>query len=344
MMTERENYLRAIGFGKPQWIPCSVGLSPLAWRTHREKLEELVLRHPRIFRDYHKGQTDFDYLPCGYKKGFYRDNWECLWHTSVEGLEGQVVEHPLANWEAFDSYQPPDPLTKAERSEHDWKEIRKGIETARARGELTSGWGERLFDRLYFLRGFENLMIDIATDEPRLPRLIKMLEEHEMRLTNLWLEIGVDLMCYHTDIGTQNALMISPEKFRKLLKPTFTKIFGACRRAGAYVALSSDGNLLEIVDDLVECGVSVHDPQLRANTLEGIRRRYKGKMCINLDLDRQMFPFCKPADIREQVKEGVEALNSPEGGLMMQAAVYGGDVPLENIEAICSAMEEYCLG
>ena len=116
-----------------------------------------------------------------------------------------------------------------------------------------------------------------------------------------------------------------------------------CRNAGAHVSLSSDGRLLEVVDDLIECGVSMHDPQLRANTLEGIEKFYKGKICINLDLDRQMFPFCSPDDIKEQVKEAVEKLGLPEGGLMMSADVRDKNIPLENIEALCEAGEEYCL-
>ena len=49
--------------------------------------------------------------------------------------------------------------------------------------------------------------------------------------------------------------------------------------------------ILEIIDDLVEYGLQVHDPQLRANGLADIQRCYKGKLCINLDLDRQSFPF-----------------------------------------------------
>ena len=110
-----------------------------------------------------------------------------------------------------------------------------------------------------------------------------------------------------------------------------------------HVLLSSDGRLLEIVDDLVECGVSMHGPQIRANTLEGIEKFYKGKICINLDLDRQMFPFCRPSDIKEQVKEAVERLSLPEGGLMMFAAVDDANTPLENIEAMCEAGYEYCL-
>jgi len=343
-MTERENYLRTIEFHNPQWIPCSVGFSPATWHKHREKLEELVLRHPLIFKDYKKESIDFDEFPPYYREGeYYRDNWGCLWYSAQGGLEGQVIEHPLADWKALGTYKIPDPLFKSERGERDWKKIKKDIQERKRKGLLTIGDGERLFDRLYFLRGFENLMIDFATDAPELPRLIEMLLDYEMRLVNKWLEIGVDVIGFHTDIGTQNSLMISPEKFRRYIKPMFKKIFTTCRKAGTHVSLSSDGRLLEIIDDLIECGVSIHDPQLRANTLEGVERVYKGKMCINLDLDRQMFPFCKPKDIKKQVREVVEKLGFPKGGLMVFGQIFGGDVPLENIEALCKAMEEYCL-
>jgi len=184
-------------------------------------------------------------------------------------------------------------------------------------------------------------MLDIATDEPCLTKLIDMLLDYEMRLINKYLEIGVDVMAFHTDIGTQRGLMISPAKFRKYIKPMFKELFTTCRKAGTHVLLSSDGCLLEIVDDLIECGVSMHDPQLRANTLEGIAKAYKGKMCINLDLDRQMFAFCTPEDIRTQVREVVETLGSSQGGLMIFGAVSGTNVPLENIEALCGALEEH---
>ena len=107
-----------------------------------------------------------------------------------------------------------------------------------------------------------------------------------------------------------------------------------------HVYLSSDSVLLEIVDDLIECGVLVHDPQIRANTLAGIIRAYKGKMCVKLDLDGQMFPFCKPADIRAQVKEVVTQLGSPQGGLELTSFL-SPDVPLENIEALAVAIEEF---
>ncbi len=344
-MSERENFLRVLEFKNPHWIPVSVHLAWPLWHKYREELEEIVLHYPKIFKDYEKGNTDFDGDPgprCRQRE-YFRDNWGCLWYTLQDGIEGQVVEHPLADWEDLDSYKPLDPAIKSPLGERDWEKIKKDVEEQKKKGLLTCGDGERLFDRLYYLRGFENLMIDIATDDPHLPKLIEMITNYEMKLVNKWLEIGVDAIAFHTDIGTQNALMISPVKFRRYIKPMFKKIFTTCRKAETHVLLSSDGRLLEIVDDLIECGVSRHDPQLRANTLKGIEKFYKGKMCIDLDLDRQMFPFCKPEDLRSQVKEVVERLNLPEGGLMIFGSFSDESTPLENIETLCQAFEEFCL-
>ena len=281
----RENYLKAVEFRYPEWIPCGVNFLPGVWKKYREKLEEIVVRHPLIFGRYEKGSRNFDEMPPVYRQGCFTDNWRCVWHTVQEGLEGQVVGHPLADWKALENYRPPNPLEKTERGKEYWDHVKKTFADRREKGLLRVGDGERLFDRLYFLRGFRNLMMDIVTDDPRLPRLIDMLMEHETKLVEKWLEIGVDVVSFHTDIGTQNGLMISPAKFRKYVKPMFKKLFTRCRNAGVHVYLSSDGRLLDIVDDLVECGVSVHDPQLRANTLDGIARTYGGKLCVDLDLD-----------------------------------------------------------
>ncbi len=345
-MTTRENWLRAVQYQHPEGVPCSVGFAPATWHLHQQGLEKIVLDHPRLFPDYQPGSACFyDEMPPVHRAGeYYRDNWGCLWYNVHAGLEGQVVESPLSDWSRLADYQPPDPLVDNERGEvsKDWDQIKADCEKARAAGQLVGGNGERLFDRLYFLRGFENLMMDFGRDDPHLPALLEMLTDYELRLVRKWLEIGVDMISFHTDIGTQRSLMISPEKFRRYIKPMFMEIFQTCRRGGALVYLSSDGCLLEIVDDLIECGVSVHDPQLRANTLPGIAAAYKGKLCANVDLDRQSFAFISPEQIRDQVREVVEVMYEPEGGLMVAGSVWDENTPLRNIEALCSAVEEVC--
>ena len=343
MLTHRENYLRAIEFRHPEWIPCSVGFSPVVWHTHRERLEEVVLGHHLLFPEFEPGSIDYDDFPAAYREGErYTDNWGCTWYNNKGGLEGQVVDHPLDSWDNLKGYQPPDPDIYAERGDRDWTAIGEEIETRKRKGLIAAGNAERLFDRLYFLRGFENLMIDIASDDRHLPTLIDMLLDHETKLARKYLDIGVDVMVFHTDIGTQSSLMISPEKFRTYIKPMFRELFSLCRSSGTHVLLSSDGRLLEIVDDLIECGVSVHDPQHRANTLEGIKRHYRGRLCINLDLDRQMFAFCTPGDIWDHAKTAVAELGLPEGGLMISGSVCDDITPLDNIRALCESVEKTC--
>ncbi|MGC8971688.1 MAG: uroporphyrinogen decarboxylase family protein [bacterium] len=338
-----ENYLRAINFQSPKWIPCRVSIMPATWRKYREALEDIILRHPKIFPDYRKGSIDFDSInDPGYRKGRFKDSWGCVWENIEEGLEGIVVESPIDDWEKFDNYVPPDPLTQGERGEKlDWERIKEILKERKLKGELATG-GLRhgfMYMRLYYLRGFENLMIDIATEDQRLWKLIDMVLEYNIKLIKKWIEVGAEFLYFGDDLGNQDRLPISPEKWRRYLKPCYKKMFSLCRENNVYVYFHSDGHILEIIDDLIECGINVLNPQIRANTIDGLVKMAKGKVCIDLDLDRQLFPFATPKEIREHIEEAVVKLNDPRGGLMLVAECEP-DVPLENIEAICKTLEE----
>ncbi len=340
---ETENYLRAVEFRYPEWVPCTVALMPATWKKYREALEEVVLRHPKLFPHFQKGSVNYDaiYDP-GYKEGAFTDAWGCVWQNVAEGLEGIVVEHPLEDWEALKEYKPPDPITQGDRGPApDWERLREHFRRVKEEGGLAWGGVPHgfMFMRLFYLRGMENFMVDVATEDPRLSILIDMVLEYNLKLVNKWLEIGADFISFGDDLGSQKSLLINPKQFRKYLKPCYAKIFKTCREGGAYVYFHSDGHILEVIDDLIECGVNVLNPQIRANTLEGLVQTCKGRVCINLDLDRQLFPFATPDEIRRHIYEAFEALYLPEGGLMLYAECEP-DVPLENIEVICQTLEE----
>ncbi len=340
-MNERENYLRAAEFRHPQWIPCSVSLMPATWRRYGQALQEIVQRYPQLFSHYRQGTVE-EYSTFGpaYREGeYFTDNWGCVWYNVQGGLEGQVVGHPLQDWSALAHWRPPDPMTTGDREPQDWEATRKRLEEARTAGRIAAGGLPHgfLFMRLMYLRGMENLMLDLVTEPPELHRLIHILFEHNRALVRKWLELGVDVLTAGEDLGAQTQLLMNPVHFRKYFKPCYEALFSLVRQAGRHVYLHSDGHILEIVDDLIECGVTILNPQVRANTLDGLARTCKGRIAINLDLDRQLFPFATPQAIREHIEEAVAKLGSPEGGLMLHAECEP-DVPLENIEAICQAL------
>ncbi len=340
-----QNYLKAITFDHPEWIPCRVGLMPATWIKYREELERLVLDHPRIFPGYARGSRDFDRIDDPlYELGRHTDCWDTVWDNVERGLDSHPVEFPLEDWTAWDSYVRPDPLTDDMWGSRDWEQVKRSLNEARRRGDIAIGAGLPhgfMYMRLFYLRRFENLMIDMATEDRRLWHVIQMVETYNSVVIGKLLSLGAELMLFGDDLGLQRSLPMSPAMWRKYIKPSYERMLRPCQEADVPVYLHTDGHILDVVADLIEVGVRVLNPQFRANGLAGLKEIAKGKVALDQDLDRQLFPFATPSEIEDHIGEVVEELNLPEGGLMLYAECEP-DVPLENIDAICTALETMC--
>lgn len=344
------NFLKAVYFDHPEWVPCTVSFLPATWIKYREKLEEVVLSHPRVFPGFRKGQLDFDF-----KKGFWvetyelgrhTDCWGVVWENIRRGCDSIVVKEPLTDWQDFAAWKKrlPDPDKDDWFGPRNWENVRNWLESARRNGGLV--WAGPLmhghfFMQLYYLRGFENLMVDLATGEPRLQELIDCILKYNVAVIRRYMEFKPDIMGFGEDLGMQASLPISPGMWRRWIKPGYEAMCGPCRDRGIPVFLHSDGHILEIIPDLIETGVRILNPQFRANGLEGLVKVARGKVCIEQDLDRQMFPFATPSQIEDHITEVYEGLYLPEGGLMLKAEC-GPDVPLKIIDAICGVLEKVC--
>ena len=337
--------LKAMTFDSPEWVPCSVRLMPATWTKHREGLEALVLRHARVFPDYEPGSQDFDSVEGPlYEPGQHTDCWGTVWGNVTRGMSSHPVSFPLEDWAALASYVPPDSLTEDTFEPRDWDQVRSSLDEAKRRGDLA--WGGELqhgfmYMRLFYLRRFENLMMDMATGEPRLRTLIRMVERYNAPVIDKCLALGAELMRFGDDLGLQRTLPMSPAMWRKFIKPSYERLFRPCREASVPIYLHTDGHVLEIIPDLIEVGVTALNPQFRSNGLAGLSEMAKGRVALDLDLDRQLFPWATPSQIEDHIGEAFEALYAPEGGLMLRANC-GPDVSLENLEAICATFERLC--
>ena len=312
-----DDRIKAIKREYPSRIPIAAGILPSAWMKHRQALDEIVRAHPLLFGE-QGDQRDYDAVYSRtYVAGEHVDVWGCVWSNLKTGMEAIVTGHPAPIREAVHTLEIP---PQDDNMPHGFMYLRLGD-----------------------LRGFEQIMYDFAEEPPELQMLIDKVLAYNLRQVKRRLK-AIDkpeqIVPFGDDLGMQNSLPMSPAKWRKYLKPCFSQIYAPFKESGHYVYMHTDGHILEIIPDLVACGVDVINPQVGANGLENLAEICKGKVCVDLDLDRQKFPFWNPDDIDQHVKEAVEILGSPEGGLGLRAEI-GDDVPLENIEAICCALEKY---
>jgi uroporphyrinogen decarboxylase len=340
-----ENTLRAIRFERPEHIPMIFWINPACWHHYpNEALFELMAEHPLLFPGF-TSQDNMPPEPAPWERAGkpYTDAWGCVWETSDDGITGSVTRHPLMDWDALQNFTPPNPAQTNGIAAINWAIIKDEILNAKADGKHGVGSLEHghAFLRLSYLRGYENLLLDMADGEKRLWQLIEMVESFSEAIVQRYIDCGVALMRYPEDLGMQLGPMLSPEHFKTYIRPIYEHVMAPAREAGSLIHMHSDGDIRALVDDLIISGVDALNLQDLVNGVDWIAGNLKGRLCVDLDIDRQKITrFGSPKQIDELIGREVKMLGSPEGGLMMIYGLYPG-VPLENVRAVANAMERY---
>jgi len=344
-MNKRDNILRAIRFDTPDYIPMSFHINVACWHHYEQNaLQDLMEGHPFLFPNFKR----LDNITPNYglnqlKDKPYADPWGCVWKTSDNGITGAVHGHPLPNWDNFVSYNPPRPENTDGTFPIDWKVLGERVDRQKEQGELVRGGlpHGHTFLRLQDIRGYENLIFDMMDEEPDLLTLIKMVEDFNYQFVLDWMKLKPDIMSFPEDLGMQVGPMLSPDLFRKFIKPVYQRLMKPARDQGCIVHMHSDGDIRTLVDDLIDGGVEVINLQDLVNGIDWIADKFAGRTCIDLDIDRQKITALgTPDQVDTLIREEVEKLGSKKGGLMMIYGLYPG-VPLENVEALMTAMTKY---
>jgi len=338
-MTSRENMLRTIRFERPDHIPVVFSVNPSVYFAYEpEAIIELLESHPKIAG---KGAVNYQLIEMKKNnvgmKDTQTDMFGVEWEGSIDGIRGVVQTHPLADFSKIRAYKLPDlPV-------FDLAGDRERVAAAKAAGHFTSAGlpHGHTFLRLTDLCGYENTLMGMADDDEDLKLLIRKIEDYNAAFTDHWSRVGYDMIGYAEDLGMQIGPMISPALFRQYIKPSYQRLMKPARDAGTIVHMHSDGDIRALADDLIDGGVDILNLQDLVNGIDWIRERFAGKMCIDLDIDRQnVTVFGSPADVDALIREEVEKLSSPAGGLMMIYGWYPG-TPLENVRALMDALETY---
>ena len=340
------NYERAVRFEYPDSIPMNFCINAACWDYYsHDDLFDLMADHKLLFPDFVRPARGWKptYPAIARVDEPFTDDFGCVWMTPINGLTGTVKIHPLDDWEKFRNYRFPDPEICMGIGPVDWKLERKRIEAAKARGEFTSG-GLRhghTFLQLSDIRGYQNLMFDMADEEPLLMELLDGIEQFNLAIIRKYLEMDVDQLTYAEDLGMQVGPMVSPEHFRRYIKPSYRRLMQPALDRGKIVHMHSDGDIRMLADDIIDDGVQVINLQDLVNGIDWIADRFRGRTCVELDVDRQLITVTgTPKAVDELIRREVSAIGTPQGGLAMIYGLYPG-TPIENVAALMDAMEKY---
>ncbi|MBE0698596.1 MAG: methylcobamide--CoM methyltransferase [Anaerolineaceae bacterium] len=197
-------------------------------------------------------------------------------------------------------------------------------------------WWYMYYERLWSIRGMQNVLMDFIEHPDELKRLGRALLDHHVKAVRGLAACGVDGIFTSDDLGSQRALMMSPAVFRKVLKPLYAELIAETHALGMHFWLHTCGNVLSIMDDFIDIGLDVIHP-IQAHTMNyaEVAERFGGKISFLVGIDVQhLLPEGSPEEVRRGIREVIQTFRRPEGGLMLAAG--NGimpETPLENIRA-----------
>jgi hypothetical protein len=336
-MTGRERVKAALTFNKPDRTPRDLWAVPYIILFRESELRSILSKYPmdiglsEISLNFTKDQ-----LMLTEKKGQYIDDWGSVWYVGEPGVWGEVKKPVLSDWSALKKFKPPYHILE----DRDLSDINRQCE--QSDNFMLSHITARPFERLQFLRGTENLFIDIANNSSKFHQLLKMVHEFFLKDIEKWCNTDVDGIFFMDDWGTNSSLLINPKIWREIFKPLYREYCSAIHNSGKFTFFHSDGNIEEIFGDLIEVGVDTINSQLFTMNVEKIASKYKGKITLWGEVDRQyILAFGTPDDACKAVMRVRHSFDNGSGGVIAQCE-WGKDNSKENIEAVYKAWDS-CL-
>ncbi|MHB1483482.1 MAG: uroporphyrinogen decarboxylase family protein [Saccharofermentanales bacterium] len=329
-MNSRERVTRTLQQKEVDRIPRQCWSLPSIWMFRRDEYMQMNSEFPSDI-----GGPDFSYGKSSYvsgkqyEVGKYTDEWGCEFSVGEPGIVGEVKSPLMADWEALKSYRIPWELL----NEADFSRVDKSCEYSEL--FIIAGTQVRPFERMQFLRGTENLLMDIADEDANFFVLRDMLHEFFKKEMSLWGDTKVDGVSFMDDWGNQKTLMISPDSWRRIFKPLYKEYCDLLHSKGKFVFFHSDGNIESIYPDLIEIGIDAVNSQLFCMDIEKLGEKYAGKITFWGEIDRQfILPFGTVQEVRAAVDRVANALIKGKKTGVIAQCEWGSHDPLENIEAV----------
>jgi len=341
-MTNRERVLTA--FSKrtpdkvPKWIQSGAHLSKLVKKNTGSDnpaeyfdmdIQQLVHYGPTT------KQNDFSKYPSSYD-GSPVNEW------GIKSLQGSSA--PMRDFrEISDVYEYPYPDVGASyRYEH----LPEVVGKVKEKGlPAVSGYECGTFEKLWALRGMDNFLVDLLEEPEFLTPLIEKVSDLKAQIAAGYAKADVDIVWTGDDLGSEIAMLMSPDVWRKHLKPCVKKIVQSAKKIkpDVLVAFHSDGYIEPIIPDLIEVGVDILQAvQPECMELAKLKEKYGDRLSFwgTIGTQRTM-AFGTSEEVKREVKERIMTVGKGGGLCIGPSHTLEPPTPWENIVAFFEAVDAF---
>ena len=201
-----------------------------------------------------------------------------------------------------------------------------------------------IFTTAWQLMGFEHFCLSLHEDPGLVRDIIDQLGRETLAsLERILSHESVGAVWLQDDIAYTNGLVIPPARLRELFFPWLNEAAALCHARGRPLLYHSDGDLRQVLPDIVAAGVdALHPIEPKCMDIVAVKREYGDRLALvgNLDLGYTLTRGT-PQEVREEVRFLIKHVAPGGGYLLGSANSITNYVPLENLKAMLAATLDY---
>jgi len=203
-----------------------------------------------------------------------------------------------------------------------------------------------LLEILFRIRGMEDALLDLAAAPESAAVLLRKAADFSVHLAReACKRFPLDWLWTGDDVGGQQALMLSPQRWRASIRPHLARIFAVGKNSNMPVAYHSCGAIRPIIPDLIEIGLTVLNPiQCNCPGMEpaSLKKEFGRDLAFMGGVDTQeLLPRGTADEVFRQTRRLIENMTVDGGGYILAAShSVPPETPLENVFAMYAAAGE----
>jgi len=249
------------------------------------------------------------------EKGLFRDKWGVIRAFGPESTPAPI-EGPIKRPEDLKTYIPPDP-----HADDVLGTVPELVERYRGKKAITAICRDAFFNPA-FLRGTTQFLMDMVDNPTLVHELIEVCQSHDIPAMQRMVAAGMDVVVFGDDYADKNSTLMSPKHFKEFILPGLKRAVDAAHEAGAYVVKHTDGNIMGILDMIVDTGIDGLNPlEPQAGMDIGlIKEKYGDRIALVGNIDCGYLLSQAPVEeVREVTRRTIE-LAAPGGGYCLSSS------------------------
>jgi uroporphyrinogen decarboxylase len=256
----------------------------------------------------------------------YTDAFGVIWEDSFPGEIGMVRE-PILREPSLRGYEFPPARAPG---------LFDGIEEEIAQyrdAYLCWGIGFSLYERAWTLRGIESFLLDMVDHPQFADELLDEICEFNLELIEQACRFDLDCIRFGDDWGAQQGLIMGPRLWRRFIGPRLARMVERVHRYGKTAFVHSDGDVQEVLPDLIEMGLDILNPvQPDVMDVYEIKHEYGREITFHGGVSVQhLLPESAPEGVRAEVRRLIREVGAGGGFIIAPTHSLGQDIPLENL-------------